>query len=296
MKKIKLIFTSMLLVFIAVSCENDGGSSVLELTEAAVPNIRKIASTDQGLNVLALQNGEDIDIGLTVDKAFGEITAIDVVGFYTKNGVTEKAVLKANITSFPTTLHFNQNDLYAAFTALNSAADINLADKLIITADLKLKDGSTVKMFDDKGVALYGADIANITDFAVVQTYVPSCPLEDTSLFNGDFKVVADGWEDYAPDTIITLENNPADGTFTFRIPIPASSPTYYIVKVNPATNSVTVTTNKLINYGSATNYLAKGTGTVASCTGDINLSIGYFTPDSSGTYGTYDLKLQKVN
>lgn len=288
----------MLLVFIAVSCENDGGSSKLELTEGGVPNIRKIASTDQGLNVLALQNGEDIDLGLTVDKFFGEIISIDLVGFYTKNGITEKAVLKANITSFPTTLHLNQNDLYTAFTALNSAADISLSDKLIITADLKLKNGSIIKMYDDKGVRLFGSDIDNITDFSPEQIYIPSCPLEDISLFTGNFSVVEDGWEDYFPGDIVPLQNNAADGTFTFRIPVPgASSATYYIVTVDPATNNATVVTNKLINYGSATNYLAKGTGTVGSCTGEITLKMGYYTPSGAQTYGeSFALKLQKVN
>lgn len=67
MKKIKLIFTLMLLVFVAISCENDGGTSVIEITEGAVPNIRKIVGTDQGINLIALKNGQNIDLGLTFD-------------------------------------------------------------------------------------------------------------------------------------------------------------------------------------------------------------------------------------
>lgn len=55
MKKLKIIFTGLLLAFIAFSCENDGGTSVISLTEGAVPNIKKIATTDQGINIVALK-------------------------------------------------------------------------------------------------------------------------------------------------------------------------------------------------------------------------------------------------
>jgi hypothetical protein len=297
MKKIKLIFTTMILALIAVSCENDGGSSKLDLIEGAVPNIRKIATSDQGLNLVALQSGDDIDLGLTFDQAFGELSSLDVVAYYTKNGVTERAVLKTNVTTFPSTINFNQNDLINAFTALNTAADFGLTDRLLITADLTLKNGSLVRLYDEKGVALYGTDIANTTDFAVFQSYVALCPLDDTSLFTGDFEVVEDGWADYAPGDILTLVHNPADGAFTFRIPNleAGNSPAaYYIVTVNPVDNSVTVNGNELFDYG--VDILGRGNGSVASCSGEINLKIGYFTPDGSGTYGTYDLKLAKVN
>lgn len=274
----------MLLVFMAVACENDGGDSVIETTEGAVPTIKKIAGTDQGLNLLALQNGEDIDLGLTVDQVegFGEFTSLDVIGFYTKDGVIERAVLKTNITQFPTTLHFNQNDLYAAFTAINSAADVSLTDNLLITAEIKQKDGTVLKLYSDKGAPLFGADIANSLIFSVSQRYIVSCPLEDASLFDGDYEVTVDTWQDYSPGETVPVVYDVANGKYVFRIlntvnPYLINASTSYIIgTINPITNAVTVTSNESWNYGPGQVYVLTGTGNVGSCTGDINLKIRF--------------------
>lgn len=292
----------MLFVFMAVACENDGGDSVRETTEGTVPNIRKIAETDQGLNLLALNNGEDIDLGLTVDdvEGFGEFTSLDIIGFYTKNGVVERAVLKANITQFPTTLHFNQNDLYAAFTAINSAADIDILDKLLITAEVKQKDGTVLKLYSDKGAQLFGADIANSEIFKVSQTYIVSCPLDDASLFSGDYKVITDQWSDYTAGKIIPLVYNPADGTFTFRIlatqnPYISNKSTAYLkVTVNPATFAATVQSNEDFDYGGGDTTPVTGSGSISSCSGDISLKLNFlgFGPGYAG----YNFVLEKVN
>lgn len=292
MKKIKLIFTSILLVFIAVSCENDGGTSVISLTEGVVPNITKVAGTDQGLNLLALNKGENIDLGLTFDdvKDFGEFTSLDVIGFYTKNGVMERAVLKTNITKFPTTIHFNQNDLYTAFESINSAADIDLLDNLLITAEVKQKDGTVRKMYSDKGDRLFGADIFNSKLFSVFQTYTVSCPLNDALLFNGNYKVTVDSWQDYTVGDIIPVVYNVANGKYTFRILNTANpylinaNSSYIIGTINPITNAVTVTSNEIWNYGPGQAYTVTGTGIVGSCTGDINLKIR-FSGSSEYTY-----------
>lgn len=295
MKKIKLIFTLMLLVFVAISCENDGGTSVIEITEGAVPNIRKIVGTDQGINLIALKNGQNIDLGLTFDdvKGFGEFSSLDVVGFYTKNGIVERAVLKANITSFPATVHFNQNDLYAAFKAINSANDVALSDVLIISADIKQKDGTVLKMYSDTGSPLFGADIANSLIFNVSQSYAVSCPLDDASLFNGNYKVKQDTWQDYEVGEIVPVVYNLANGKLTFRIlntknPYIANPTTSYMICViDPATSKVTVTSNEPFDYGPAYGPTT-GTGTVASCTGDINLTLAF------GPYGGYKFSLVK--
>ncbi|MEL1252574.1 hypothetical protein AAEO57_02200 [Flavobacterium sp. DGU38] len=296
MKKLKLIFTSILLVFIAVSCDNDGGTSKIDTIEGAVPNIQKIAGTDQGLNLLALKNGEDIDLGLTFDTGFGKFSSLDVVGFYTKNGVTERAVLKANVSGFPATIHFNQNDLYNAFNSINSANDITTSDVLKISADLKQKDGTILKMYDEKGVALFGSDIANTTLFSVFQNYIVSCPLEDASLFNGNYKVTADTWQDYSVGDIVPVVYNPSNGQYVFRIlntanPYLINASTSYIIgTINPVNNSVTVTSNEQWNYGPGQVYTVTGTGNVGSCTGDINLKIRF-----SGS-AEYTFNLVKAN
>lgn len=294
MKNIKLIFTSMLFLFIAVSCDDDGGSSVIDVSEGAVPNIRKVATTDQGVNIVALQNGEDLKLGLTIDNGTGDAASMDVVAYFTKSGVVSRAVLQTNITAFPTTVNYTQLDLIKAFPTF---ADFGLTDQLLITAEPKLKDGTVIKIFTDAGVPNYGADIANSTIWKVSQIYTALCPLEDASLFDGDYKVTADAWSDYAVGTIIPVVYNSTDGTFKFRILatknpyISNASTAYLLVTINPITNAVTIQSNEDFDYGGGDTTAVTGTGTVSSCTGDLNLKLDF--PGFGA--GGYTFNLTKV-
>jgi hypothetical protein len=297
MKKIKTIFTALLLATMVFSCESDGGTSVIKLIEGAAPNIKKVSTTDQGLNVVALRNGQNINLGLTVSVGRGDVESMDIVGIYTKGTVVEKAVLKANVTGFPATVNITQTDLYSAFALLNSVNDIALSDKLTISADLKLKDGRVIKMINDKGVANYGADISNSLDFSVLQNYIVSCPLTDASLFTGNYKVTVDQWADYTIGATVPVVINPADGPNTFRI-LSTTNPSvvnpgvpYMLVTINPATATVTsIRSNTIYDYGTGgTASVTAGTGTLSSCTGDMNLKVTW------GPYGTANFNLVKL-
>jgi hypothetical protein len=294
MKNIKILFTSLLFVLIAVSCDNDGGTSVLDLTESATPDIRKDAATDQGINIIALQNGLDINLGLNLKVGTGQVASMDVIAFFTQSGVLKKAVLQTGITTFPAKLTYKKADLVKAFPTF---ASFGLNDKLLITTEITQKNGTVTKMYTDAGAPLFGSDIANSTIWVPSQTYGALCPLNDASLFNGNFKITADQWSDYAIGTIIPVVYNPADGTFTFRIlasknPFLVNAATaYLLVTVNPATNNVTIKSNEDFNYGGGDTTPVTGTGAVGSCNGDINLKLQF--PKLSGS--TYNFNLVKV-
>lgn len=282
MKKIKLILTSLALLLFIVSCTNDGGDSKVELTNGAVPNVKKITTTDTSINLAAIQNGTPINIGFTVDIGRGTVQSMDVVAIYTKGTVVEKAVLKANLTTFPATVNINQTDLINAFSILNSKADFSITDKLMITTDIVLNDGTKLELYNSKGVRSFGADIFNSTSFSVSQNYVVACPLTDASIFNGNYKVTADQWADYAVGDIIPVVYNASNGLLKFRI-LNVNNPylvnaatTYYEVTVNPTTFAATVVGSGILDYGNGDTTTVTGTGTVSSCTGDINLKLNF--------------------
>lgn len=281
----------MLFLFIAFSCDDDGGTSNIGAVEGATPNIRKVATTDQGINIVALQNGGSLKLGLTLEVATGDISSMDVVAFFTKSGVVTKATLQTNVTTFPAQLNYTQTELIKAFPNFKS---FGLTDKLVISAEVKVKDGTVFKMYGDDGLPLFGADVANSTLWKVSQTYTALCPLTDASLFNGNYKVTADTWQDYAIGTIIPVVYNPANGTLNFRIlatqnPLLVNASTAYLnVTINPATNAVTVKSNEDFNYGGGDTTPVVGTGTVGSCTGDINLKLDF--PGFSATGYTFNL------
>ena len=297
MKKLKIIAASLIIALSAVSCENDGGTSNRNISSGAVPNIQKIASTDQGLNVLVLNAGGSVDMGVTVTVGEGDVASMDIIGLYTKNGVTEKGVFKKNVTTFPAEIHITENDLYTAFTTLNSPSDFDLFDKFVISADVTLKNGTIVRMFTDEGTTLFGADIANSELFKVIQTYNPACPLLDASIFSGNYKVVEDKWADYGVGDIIPVTYNAADGIFEFKILATANpyinnaSTAYILVTVDPTTNTIVASSNEDFDYGGGDTTTVTGTGTVGSCNGDISLSLDF--PGFSAT--GFNLKLAKV-
>lgn len=295
MKKIKsLIIPLLLITSIIVSCEDDGGKSKIDFTTGATPNVTKIPTSDQSINLVALKNGEDIDLGFTVDRYYGDIVSVDIVGFYFTTEGVERKIFKSNVTEFPYTMHLDQNDLYDAFS-IDNGNDVTVTDKFIVTTDLTLKDGRKLKMYSDEGVKNYGADISNQSHYAAAQTYIISCPLENASLFNGNFEVVADDWGDYKPGEIVPIEYNSSFGALKFKIlntnnPYLLNPNSYMIVTIDPSNSSVTVSANEIFDYGAFGSYTVSGTGAVGSCTGDITLAL-YFD-----IYGAYNLELKKAN
>lgn len=117
-----------------------------------------------------------------------------------------------------------------------------------------------------------------------------SCPITDASLFQGKYRITKDGWEDYltgvANDDNETVVYNAANGLLTFRI-LNLNRPyvnantrnnSYIQGVINPTTGAVTVTSNLGLQYGGPTStvYVVAGSGSVGSCTGDINLNLTF--------------------
>lgn len=189
MKNIKLIFALLAIVLLVPSCEDDGGKSKMDFGIGAVPNITKVPTLDGFIDLVKLNEGKTITIGSTINLAQGDVVSMDIVGFYKKGTAVYKATLKPNVTTFPTTLTFTQNDLITAFAELNSVSDFALGDQFTVTAILTLKDGSSIKIINDNGTANYGQDIANSTEYKVLQTYNVSCP----SALAGTYSVLSSG-------------------------------------------------------------------------------------------------------
>ena len=302
MKKIKLIFAILAVVVLMPSCTDDGGKSKIDFETGAVPNILKATGTDDTMNLLAIANGTKINLGVTVAPGQGDIVSIDLVGFYKKSTTYEKAYFLKGITTFPTTFKLDQFTIMNAFATANSASDFTLTSSLIISAEMTLKDGRVLKMYNDDGTRLYGADIANSIVFKVQQTYITSCPLTDASNFNGNYKVVVDDWADYSIGATVPVVYNPANGTLKFRVmnstnpsTIPASAGNYLECTLDSKTGTVTVVSSApyLYGAGAANSFTVAGTGTVGSCNGDINLVLTWTR--ASGSFPNQKFNLVKI-
>jgi len=190
MKKFKIIFVSLFAIAITLSCNDDGGDSKLNLKTSAVPNIQKLGGTDPILNLLEIQEGNDVTISFTASVGEGNVASLDVVGFFIKtDGSLEKVVLANDVNTLPVNITLSKSDLIDIYSSLNTDADFELGDQLIITADLTLEDGTVVKMLNDNGSRNYGTDISISPLYSVTQIYTVSCPSD----LGGTYSVVSSG-------------------------------------------------------------------------------------------------------
>lgn len=107
------------------------------------------------------------------------------------------------------------------------------------------------------------------------------CPLADASLFDGNYVVVTDAWADYSAGDIVPVIPDPVD-PFSFRILstnnafISNPGTSYMLVTIDPSDGSVTVSSNECFDYGPGFCADVTGSGSVGTCTGDINIVIDF--------------------
>lgn len=177
MKNLIKIFVLLAFTIVMLSCENDGGDSKLETSHGAVVDVKKTATTDTFINLIALEGGDDINLGFTIDVALGEVTSLDVVAFYIKaDGDVTKAKLATGIKTLPYTLNIKKAELFNAFENLNSSSDFKIGDQLIISTDITLKNGTIIKLINDDGSNNFSTGIATSSVYKVAQSYNVSCP------------------------------------------------------------------------------------------------------------------------
>lgn len=189
MKKFKLIFTFLALTFAFSSCENDGGDSNLNLEIGAIPNITKSETADAYIDLIAINNDEAITLNFTVDVAQGDVESLDVVLFYKKPSAIYKAVLDQGVTQFPKEYTISQSDIISAFAEINSASDFEIGDQLIVTAELTLKNGTVIMIYNNDGSTNVGIDITNSPLFDFSQIYNVACPSD----LGGTYSAISSG-------------------------------------------------------------------------------------------------------
>lgn len=123
----------------------------------------------------------------------------------------------------------------------------------------------------------------------------------NNTVFNGLFKVVTDGWQDFNTGELIAVSspvNGDANKVQIIAYPAPAFGINRkpIILTVNPATNNITVPFQIYGDYpGFADNLGVTGSGSLNSCSGTISVSLTHRIGSVTGqAYGPYTLTLQK--
>ena len=211
---------------------------------------------------------------------------VNVLATHTTNDITSaevliKAIPASAFSTGPNNLPVGtiSATLQEVLTKLNLVSgDYTANDKFTIRLELILTDGrsfSSTNSAPSISQSYFNSPFTYIAQF--------SCPITDASLFDGTYSVVVDDWADYVAGDPVPVVS--VAGTYKFRIMstndayISNSGTSYMEVTIDPTDNSVTVQSNEDFIYPGFATLAVTGTGSVGTCTGDINLKLdlGWF-------------------
>lgn len=242
---------------------------------------------------LAYQDGEDntlldhIDYYVTLTDNTDSGT--DISGTATI-GTTDSSVFTPNEFGEPeTTFTFTYGD---ALDVLGiDQEDVEGTDSFELSWEVFTTDGRSYTKGDVSGdVAAIGGYYSSPFFYSIAF----KCGLTDTStLFDGDFEVVYDGWADYAEGDLVPVIPDP-DDPLSFRI-LGTNNPYidnpdsfYFGVTIIDDDGNVEVASNEPWSYLSGT-YLIDvvGSGSINTCTGFVSIDLEFVG------YGTYNFQIQ---
>ncbi len=103
MKNLKIVLAFMMLATFIVSCDDDGGTSVVDVKEGAIPNFTFSDTKPTIIDLNLVSAGNHMEFGYSVDIFQGNVSSADVVGFYKTAGgdVYGPVTFESDITTFP---------------------------------------------------------------------------------------------------------------------------------------------------------------------------------------------------
>jgi hypothetical protein len=214
-----------------------------------------------------------------------------------KNGVNSSVkLLQAGITTFPSSTF----TITAAQIQTLFGAPIVLGDNYDIGADIYTQDGTKYEAFPIAGstnlLSYSGTGQANQPGFVPTIRFGAICAY-DPLIYQGNFVVVSDAFQDVNPGTVIQLvkiSNNSFSVTYPDVSIFPFPPPPIVVV-VNTANNTITVAKQKIGTkiYNAYDNINVQATGgSVSPCAQTATLNFN-FTVDQ-GSFGTTPYVIKK--
>lgn len=296
MKNIKLILAFSLLAF-AWGC-SDGDRIVDEIfDETTSGGILRTLSTNTGTFdfndpsqawsiTVEAQDEENGDLLESVNVYAGLYRDAKLIG-------TEKLVKQIPSSAFTIGKNgFPVSDVTATLTEVTSSlalnkGDYSSTDEFRIRLEYVMTNGLTWTTTDAGGTVLTSAYFKS----PYLYTVPFFCPLQNASIFDGNYKVVTDSRKDYKVGDTVPVKYDTKDGPYTFRIlgtnnpKLVNASTAYMIVTIDPIDGSAVISANEDFDYGNDLVVTVTGDGTVATCNGDIDLSIDFGSANTNNTF-----------
>lgn len=283
----KGIIYTLLVALTLFACRKSDNPKIPELARVPVPSLSLDASSDAIINPgdpLAFNGKVIVDLFFKNDippKKF------DVVVIKNDDPASAK-VLKADVTTFPTTVEITGQQLVDLFGEAIGDGDLYTVGVNITTQDGKLYEGFPVTGSPyGTGVPNENGGVKTTIDFLKPCTFV-------ADEYNGDFTVVSDDWADYGAGSVIPVTKID-DTHISFEYNVDPGSAEPIIMEIDPSTNGITVAKTEYGTYGGDP-YSAKtadNSSTVNPCDVSLTLKLQQFAPDGS-SIGNFTIKLKK--
>ncbi len=291
MKKISILLGVVLLVTsVFNSCRKDDNEKLPDLIEVPLLIMVPDATSDA---FISRTNPETFTAKFSAQLLFPTGTKpqkADIVVM--KNGdVGNVKTVKTDITSFPTAVEITGQQLIDQF------GPIAEGDQFDFGFDITSKDGQTIPAFSSTGNNLGSGlvtEIENVDPTAALSLqFLMPCEFV-ASAYDGDFEVLGDEWNDYPAGTVIPVTVISAtEISFEYNNDPGTAQP--IILKIDPATNAITVDPQEYGEYGGDL-YSAESVPGPASQVNpcDVSLSIRLHHTVEGEDVGNFTIALKK--
>ncbi len=285
MKKYSYKIVAVLLaLFLMQSCETD-----LKTIDEVYKNIKRgaVLRTVEIINPTFDFNNTSSQWIITVEAQDVEdgklLSEIRVYSTFVNDGTSETEVLVKTIPATGFTIGpfgFPRGDIVVSLQeVLNKSnlkpGDFDSSDSFTIRLESVLKDGRIFTSTNTVGTITGGTFFSSPFQYSV-QFF---CALEDASDFNGNYIVTTDAWADYKAGDIVPVQfvsGNKFRIMTTNNLYIDNQATAYIEVTINPDDGSITAASNQCFNYPGFACLDITGSGSVGTCTGDINLVLNF--------------------
>ena len=140
--KFKILFLASIGMLLLVTCKKDPSLNMPNLSVAVIPKVTKDATKDQNVSFLNLPGFKG---SVIVDLYYKDQPQSMDLMVCMNGDVAKTALVKAGITSYPTSTDFTIANMVGLVPGLTNISQIKLGDYFKFYVDMTLPDGTIVK-------------------------------------------------------------------------------------------------------------------------------------------------------
>ncbi|MCF8457311.1 MAG: hypothetical protein K9H62_15395 [Bacteroidales bacterium] len=266
MKKINIILViSLAVLAFFISCNKEPDLRMPNYDDMIVDAVAFVAPDAQfNLNFLP-EDAAIFEGGFTVTIPYNNVVSVDVKCAYILSGEVKEVGTLTNVSTFPSYIGINMNDILGMFSALNSPNDITEGMAFRFYGWVNTLDGDVYEMFLNDGRVNASPDIQTLPGASISTLYKTLCNLviED---FTGAFNCYEEGYGDYPVNFTVdpTFENRIYNDNYWDWA---ASGSLIYYNFSGDIYQTIDIP-NQVFTYGDGTVGSVEGYGEYDACTG----------------------------